>query len=227
DDDAPRLARLHMSRGGARGRENAVQVDLDDPIPAIVAVILEGALGDPIAMRAHPGSNEPNARIDARVSAHYIEAPVFARCFVYRGIERFVVGHVDCLAPDIQSSAAQPPGLALDPLRIDIKHGDAHSVGRQRHGETQPDAARSAGHDRTVAIYIEELGDLLHVTYPRNRLGRLCAQGRALAIVDLSSKFVNDACKPGSPCFEGVVPMQVDARGALPAPGSFPGRRQE
>src|SRR5205823_8088680 len=74
-DELPRTLRLHEARRRPERREHAAAVDVDDAVPALVAVALECAGGIARALRAGPAGDESRPPIDPGVRKHDVEAP--------------------------------------------------------------------------------------------------------------------------------------------------------
>src|SRR6185312_17442500 len=90
-----------------------------------------------------------------------------ARGFIDGSVERLVVGDVNYLAARIQSGIAKALRLALDPLPMDVEHGDPRAVGSVGLGQSQADAAGTSGYHRAVAGHVEQLSNLLHARAPQ------------------------------------------------------------
>src|SRR5204863_87852 len=75
-DELPRTLRLHEARRRPERREHAAEVDVDDAVPALVAVGLECSVRVARALRAGPAGEEPGSRVDPGVRKHDVEAPV-------------------------------------------------------------------------------------------------------------------------------------------------------
>src|SRR5580704_12461144 len=103
---------------GAYGRKDAVEIDVDDPVPALITVALERALRIALSLRSDPRADEPRSRVDTSVSTHDIQTPVFPGGFIDRGVERLVIRNVDGFSAYIQPSFAEPLRLVLDTLRM-------------------------------------------------------------------------------------------------------------
>ena len=94
DGDSPGPSRAHVAGGGARRGEDPVEVDLDDRVPALVAVALEHAVGGPRLPAAVREGDEAGAGIEPSVGEYDIE-PALHRCrFVDHAIQRGSVSHV-------------------------------------------------------------------------------------------------------------------------------------
>ena len=107
----PNRARAHVADGGARRHEDAVQVDLDHAVPALVRVALERTVLDARPLAAGPAADEPGAGIDAGVREGDVEAAVDLRRLVDRAVEGGVVAHVGDRAAHVEPLALQPGGL--------------------------------------------------------------------------------------------------------------------
>ena len=111
-----------MAHGRAGGREDPVEVDVDHPVPALVAVALEFALRYARPLGARPRPDEPDAGIDARVRKRDVEPAVQSRRLVDRVIEGVVVGHVSDRGPYVEPICleAVTPAPQLDRLSTSI-----------------------------------------------------------------------------------------------------------
>ena len=75
----PDLLRPHVPGGRAAGGEYAGQVDVDDPLPALVRVVFQLAFGVARAGGPHPLADEAGAGVDAGVGEHHVEPAVLLR----------------------------------------------------------------------------------------------------------------------------------------------------
>ena len=87
-----------MSGGCTCGREDAVEIDLDHTVPALVGIALERAVLESGSLAARPASHEPDTRIDARVRERHVEATVCLRSLVDCPIESGVIRDVGARA---------------------------------------------------------------------------------------------------------------------------------
>ncbi len=85
-----------------------LEVDVDHPVPALVAVALEFAVRYARPLGARPRPDEPDAGIDARVRKRDVEPAVQRRRLVDRVIERVVVGHVSDRSPYVEPISSKP-----------------------------------------------------------------------------------------------------------------------
>ena len=159
DDDPPEAARTHVPGRGPRGGEDAVEVDVDHAVPARVRVDLERAVLHPRALPAGPCSDEPDARIDARVGERDVETAVLRGGLVDRAVERGVVGHVGDGPANVEPltlrrSASRPP------LRVDVDQRHPRPVGGQHLAVGEPEPAGAAGDDHAVAGDVELRGNV-------------------------------------------------------------------
>src|SRR5580692_10692696 len=101
-----------MSSSGAYGCEYAIEIDVDDPVPALIAVAFECALGIALSLRSDPRADEPRSRVDASVRTHDIETPVFPFGLIDRGVECLMIRNVDGLSTHIQPRFTEPLRIA-------------------------------------------------------------------------------------------------------------------
>jgi hypothetical protein len=150
DDDSPGPSRAHVAGGGARRGEDPVEVDLDDPVPALVAVALERAVGRPCRPAAAREADEAWAGIDPGVGKRDIEPAVHRRRFVDHAIQRGPVSHVRDRSPHVEPFAAEPRGLRRDRVAIDVDQRDPRAVSGKGLSAGEPQAAGPAGDDHAV-----------------------------------------------------------------------------
>ncbi len=148
-----------MPGGRAEGGEDAVEVDVDHPLPALIGVVLQRALG--VAHpRAGPAADEAGAGIDPGVGEDHVQLAVFGDRLVEGAVEGGMVGDVDHGAADVVAQVLQPGRLGGDALPVDVEHGHPRAVLGQRLGEAQAQPAGAPGDDGAVAFDAEQIRDL-------------------------------------------------------------------
>ena len=165
DDDPAAPARLHVARRRTHRGEYSGQVDVDGPLPALVAVVLERAFRRTAAIRSEPGAEKPRTGIDAGIGKGDIEATVAGGRFVEGPVQGRMVGDIDDLAVDIETRGSQSPGLVGDTAGVAVEQGHARAVRSKRLDISQSDAARTASDDHSISADVEQLRDL-HAWFP-------------------------------------------------------------
>ena len=164
-DDPPVAAAAHVARRGARGREDPVEVDVDDAVPALVGVALERAVLDAGARVAGPGADEPDTRIDAGVGERDVEPAVGLRRLVDRLIEGGVIGDVGDGAAHVEPFALQPRGLRGDRVGVEVDQRHASAVRREHLAVREAESAGTAGDDHAEPGHVEPRGNV-HAALP-------------------------------------------------------------
>ena len=114
-------ARLLAARGAA-GAHHAEHIDVQDPVPLVVRVVLDGA-----------------GRADAGVVHQDVDAAHPHPCRLHRLPHRRVVADV----------GGQPDELIRELIgRLEVEHGDRRAARREQPGGRQPDPRAAAGDDR-------------------------------------------------------------------------------
>ncbi len=78
-DDTARFPGPHVASRSAHGCKDPVQIDVDDPIPALVGVVFQSALAHPGTLGTDPRSHEAHTRIDPGICEDCVESAVCAR----------------------------------------------------------------------------------------------------------------------------------------------------
>src|SRR5215469_9134316 len=86
-DQLARALRLHDPGGGPERGEYASEVDIDDPLPALVGVALErpGGIAHPLP---GPALQEPGTGVDPGIRKHDVEAVVGRHRVIELALER-------------------------------------------------------------------------------------------------------------------------------------------
>ena len=159
-DDPPEPAGTHVAGGGTRGREDAVEVDVDDSVPALVRVVLERTILSAGSLAADPGTDEADTRIDPGVRERDVEPAVGLRRVVDRPIEGGVIGHVGDGRPHVEPFALEPGGLLLGRAGVDVDQRHSCAVRREHLAVGKPEAAGSAGDDHAEPGHVELRGNV-------------------------------------------------------------------
>ena len=88
-----------------------------------------------------------------------------------------MVGDVDHGAAHVVALVLEPLGFLGDALGIDVEHGHARAIVRQRFGKAEPEPARAARDDDAIALHLEQVRDL-HEPYLRSFGGLYRARRR-------------------------------------------------
>ena len=129
-DDPPAAALPQQRRGGLRAQEDALEVHADDPIPLLLADVVER--GDP---------DDPGA-IDER-----IEAAEGRLAGADRGAHGVGRGHVEGEGEE-PLAGIERLGRLLQPAGVQIADSDTGALVQQRARDSQAEAARAAGNQR-------------------------------------------------------------------------------
>ena len=113
-DDPAEPPRAHVTRGGARRGEDAVEIDVDHAVPALVGVELERPLLHARPLPARPRADEPDARIDPGVGEGDVEPAVGLRRLVDDAVESGVIGDVGDRAAHVEPLPGKPRRLRGD-----------------------------------------------------------------------------------------------------------------
>ncbi len=128
-----------MGQGGARGADDAEDVDVEDAVPLVVVVVLDGALG-----------------ADARVVDEDVEAAEVGHGGGHGGADGGVVA-------DVGGVAAQ---RLVDAARVEVEHGDAGAAGGEEFGGGPADAGRSAGDEGLEPREVLHVAGVGHAAAP-------------------------------------------------------------
>ncbi len=124
---------------------------LDIAVPALIVVVLESAFHGSLPV----GSDDANARVDAGIGEHDIEAAVAAHRLIKGALDCRSVGHIDLRAIHFQAQCSEPAALAFESTRTGT--GDSQREFAKRIGRTTNFVWRIEAGERKVDVleYIE------------------------------------------------------------------------
>src|SRR6185312_951662 len=105
--------------GGAQRAEHTIQVHIEAGAPALVRVVLEGALRHAGALVAYPVADEPRAGVDAGVGEDHVKPAMRFHRLIERAVDGDRIAHIDAGPAHYVARLAQALRLIRETLLVD------------------------------------------------------------------------------------------------------------